>query len=128
MVASVVCGYHNYLERHFGLYLLERSLNVTLSQIMCDPFAVAVLKDNTIVGHVPCKFSAICSVFIKRGGQVTCKVTDLPQGGLGIPCHYTFHGTKVEVQNLKRYFAIRFSFGIHQQIKAPATKHLINKT
>ena len=49
---------------------------------------------------------------------------DLPQGGLEIFCNYTFHGTVVDVQNLKKFFAIRFPCGIHQEIAALDTKHL----
>ncbi len=30
-----------------------------------DPFAVAVLKDEAIVGHVPRKISSICSLFLR---------------------------------------------------------------
>ena len=28
-----------------------------------DPFAVAILKDGTVVGHVPRKISAMCALF-----------------------------------------------------------------
>ena len=66
-----------------------------------DTFEVAVKKDDEIVGHCPRKLSAICSIFIRRGGKITCQVTgrrqhpsDLPQGGLEIPCKLTFHTNK----------------------------------
>ena len=49
------------------------------------------------VGHVPRKISAICSIFIRRGGSILCIVkgsrrysSDLPQGGLEIPCTLEF--------------------------------------
>ena len=64
-----------------------------------DPFAVAVKKSSTTVGHVPRKVSAICSMFLRRGGSIVCRVVggkrysrDLPQGGLEIPCILTFSG------------------------------------
>lgn len=51
----------------------------------------------TTVGHIPRKISAICSIFIRRGGSITCVVNgsrhysaDLPQGGLEIPCILKF--------------------------------------
>ena len=54
-----------------------------------DRYAVAVIKDGTIIGHLPKKLSKICSIFLRRGGSITCEVTgsrrysaDLPQGGL----------------------------------------------
>ncbi len=65
-----------------------------------DPYAVAVVASNSsIVGHVPCHISAVCNFFIRRGGTIVCQVTgrrcrssDLVQGGLEIPCSYTFCG------------------------------------
>ena len=57
-----------------------------------DRYAVAVMKDDTVIGHVPRKFSRVCSLFLRRGGNIICVVTgtwrysvDLPQGGLEIP-------------------------------------------
>ena len=62
-----------------------------------DTFAVAVKKDDEFVGHCPRKISAICSIFIRRGGKITCQVigrreqsSDLPQRGLEILCKLTF--------------------------------------
>jgi len=58
-----------------------------------NPFDVAVVKNVNIVGHVPRTISAVCSLFLCRGGSIGCLVTgsrcyswDLPQGGLEIPC------------------------------------------
>ena len=66
-----------------------------------DTSAVAVIEHSpsgeVTVGHVPRLFSAVCSIFIRRGGSLVCIVTgprqysaDLPQGGLEIPCSYIF--------------------------------------
>ena len=64
-----------------------------------DLFAVGVYKDTTLVGHVPRKFSCVLSLFIRRGGIITSRVTgsrqyssDLPQGGLELPCVYVLEG------------------------------------
>ena len=69
---------------------------------MWYPFAVAVLKPATsdssmVVGHVPRKISAACSVFLEFGGIIRCTITgtrqyltDLRQGGLNVPCKLTF--------------------------------------
>ena len=62
-----------------------------------DPQAVAVKKEIDgelqIVGHVPRTISSCCSSFIRWGGSIKCSVTgsrryssDLPKGGLKIPC------------------------------------------
>ena len=53
-----------------------------------DPYAVAVIQSSMLVGHVPRRISSLCSAFIRRGGTITCQVTDarrwyssdLPQG------------------------------------------------
>ena len=58
-----------------------------------DLYAVAVLKDSTIVGHLHRKISRICMLSMRRGGTIACLVNgrrkysaDLPQGGMEIPC------------------------------------------
>ena len=66
-----------------------------------DTHAVAIKKDiggvQTIVGHIPKKISSLCSIFLRRGGMILCEVnghrrysSDLPQGGLEVPCVLTF--------------------------------------
>ena len=66
-----------------------------------DTHAVAIKKtiegDIKTVGHVQRKFFAICSIFIRRGGSIVCFISgscryssDLPQGGLEIPCILKF--------------------------------------
>ena len=56
-----------------------------------DPHAVAVVRENVIVGHLLRKISRISALFLKRQGKISCKVlgrccysVDLPQGGLEI--------------------------------------------
>ena len=53
--------------------------------------------DIKTVGHVPRKISAICLIFIRRADSVACFIngshrysSDLPQGGLEIPCILKF--------------------------------------
>ena len=48
------------------------------------------------MGHIPRVISAICTIFIQRGGIILCTVngsrcysSGLPQGGLEIPCILT---------------------------------------
>ena len=66
-----------------------------------DTFAITIKKGSEVVGHCPRKILALCSIFIRRGGKITCQVTgsrryssDLPQGGLEIPCKLTFYTSK----------------------------------
>ena len=42
---------------------------------MADRYAVAVLKQETIIGHLPRKISKVCSLFLRRGGSIRCAVT-----------------------------------------------------
>ena len=69
---------------------------------------MAVEKDSSIVGHVPRKISAICSLFLRQSGKISCCVTgprqyssDLPQGGLEIPCTLKFTRAK-DLDHLKK--------------------------
>ena len=39
-----------------------------------DLFAVAIMKDDNIVGHVPRKISTVCSLFLCQGGLIICCV------------------------------------------------------
>ena len=78
-----------------------------------DMYAVAVVKDEEItVGHIPRKISYISHLFLRRGGQIVCQgsgnrriTTDLPQGGLEVPCFYTFVGASKEIEKLKKLAA-----------------------
>ena len=88
---SCIRGYHIYKDiwnSTIGEHLIceRETLNST------DRYAVAVLKDDIIIGHLPRVLSRICSLFIVRGGTITCVVNgarrysaDLPQGGLEVP-------------------------------------------
>ena len=73
-----------------------------------DRYAVCVLKNDEIVGHLPKKVSKLFSLFIRRSGSITCEVTgsrqyshDLVQGGLEIPCLVHFEGDQKELDKLK---------------------------
>ena len=74
-----------------------------------DPYAVAVTRDSTVVGHVPRKLSAACALFLRTQGTIVCTVMgtrrfsdDLPQGGLEVPCLLMFRGQPTSVAKVKR--------------------------
>ena len=74
-----------------------------------DRYAVAVKKDDVVIGHLPRNFSRVCSLFIRRGGNIQCTVTgakrysaDLPQGGLEVPCLLLLKASPKEVKKLKK--------------------------
>ena len=74
-----------------------------------DTFAVAVKKSSTTVGHVPRKVSAICSMFLRRGGSIVCRVVggkrysrDLPQGGIDV--FWGIQASRQSRASIKRYY------------------------
>ena len=96
-VEAMVRGYHEYQSVWAApigeMLICEREVGN-----FRDTFAVAIKKDGEVVGHCPRKISALCSIFIRRGGKIACQVTgrrryssDLPQGGLEVPCKLTFY-------------------------------------
>jgi len=74
-----------------------------------DCFAVSVMKDAVIVGHVPRRISSICSMFLLNDGTIKCEITgrrrysrSIPQGGLEVPCRLLFEGSKKYVDMASR--------------------------
>ena len=75
-----------------------------------NPFAVKVLKSGSIVGHSPIKISSTCSLFLRCGGVITCKITDpekqysrdLEQGGLEIPCLLLFQAEQKLLEKARK--------------------------
>ena len=73
-----------------------------------DRYAVATKKEGNIIGHLPKKISKPCVLFLRRGGSIYCTVTggrrhssDLPQGGLEIPCFLVFEAEIKLIKKLK---------------------------
>jgi len=104
-LAAVMDSYEiNYCIRGFHVYNTVGTPVIGEELICCrepsntmDLYAVSVIKDSIIVGHLPRKISAVCALFIDLGGRINCCVTrsrhyskDLPQGGLEIPCKIFF--------------------------------------
>lgn len=106
-VNGAVRGYHVYGDI-WNPYVGEQLTTERESDNTEDKYAVAVRKDGTdTVGHVPREISKLCSFFIQRSGIITCEVTGdrrrspLFEGGLEIPCIYTFKGKKKIIDKLK---------------------------
>ena len=78
-----------------------------------DPYTVAIMKRNTIVGHVPRKISAACYLFLeKEDTTIICIVNgkrqylkDLPQGGLEVPCTLIFQGNGKDIAKIVKLLA-----------------------
>ena len=75
-----------------------------------DPYAVKVVNTSReTVGHLPKKISSTCSLFLRKGGTICCKVTgtreysrDLVQGGVEIPCVVVFKGDKCLLEKVSK--------------------------
>ena len=80
-----------------------------------DRYTVAVMKDDIVIGHLPRALSCTSSLFIARGGAITCIVSgprrysaDLSQGGLKVPCKLKFSSTCKEIAKLKSLLARKY--------------------
>ena len=74
-----------------------------------DRYDVSVLQNGTVVGHLPKRISRVCSLFIRRGGEIMCEITgrrrysrDLVQGGLELPCTLIMKSDKKELDKVKQ--------------------------
>lgn len=101
-----------------------------------DRYAVAVVNSSTeTVGHVPRCISAMCSSFLRRGGEICCTVTgsrrysrDLPQGGLEVPCTLRFMGSSKELKKVKTYFKTAPFLSKGKSMKMqPSTSNEVNE-
>ena len=106
--SSVVRGYHIYKDT-WDAVIGEHLPCRRETSNRHDPFAVAIVKENNVVGHVPRKMSATCSLFLRKSGLMSCRITgsrqysqDLPQGGLELPCVYIFTGELMLIEKLKK--------------------------
>ena len=92
-VERYIVGYHVY-QQIWNSVIGEVAITVREEDNVHDRYAVAILEQDICctMGHIPCKISKECFYFIKTGGLIKVKITgqrrrsDLPQGGLEIPC------------------------------------------
>ena len=92
------------------MLLLERNFHVKCEDgNRVDPFAVAVVRSDSVIGHVPRKISSICSLYLRQDGLIVCCVTgtrrfsvDLAQGGLEISCVLIFQGDAKHTAKAKK--------------------------
>ena len=89
-----------------------------------DPYAVSVIEGSTVVGHLPWAISAVCSLLLTRNGTISCKVTstrhkssDLPQGGLEIPCKLIFAGVSRDISEVQKLITVAQSSGLGMTCK-----------
>lgn len=99
---SVIRGHHVFKEvwtPQLGekLSLLQEKDNIH------DRYAVSVVRDEELVGHVPREFSRAVWHFLAHDGHGYAEVTAKRRhgNGLEVPCTYTFVGSKKLVGKLQ---------------------------
>ena len=104
-----VCGYHFYhsiWDAAIGEHLECRREPLNRR----DRYAVAVLKDDIIISHIPRDVSCICSLFLLGIGlAISCIVTgprrysrDHPQRGVEIPGKLVFDGSNGQKEDIAK--------------------------
>ena len=74
--------------------------------------------------HLPRAISSVCSLLLRKNGTISCKVTsarrsssDLPQGGLGIPCKLIFAGASRDISKVQRLITVAQRPGLEMSCK-----------
>ena len=97
--ACCVRGYHVYKtiwRAAVGEILISRRKPTNSA----DRYAVAVLEEETIIGHLPRKMSKV--LFLRRGGSIRCKVTGRRRYSSEIPCSLLFKANVKEMTKLRK--------------------------
>jgi hypothetical protein len=72
-----------------------------------DKYAIALLKESAIVGHVPREISKTVAFFLKHGGHLVAVVStekyqhSVVAGGLEVPCKLRFSAQPAIIDRLK---------------------------
>ena len=126
---AMVRGYHVYKE--IWLAAVGEELSYVRKVGHChNLFVVAVVKSAVVVIHVPRKILSICSLFLRQGGTINCRVTggrhfwNLPQGGLEIPCTLMLWWAHSNIDKVKMLLERAFSSNdcAEKENKPPKTK------
>ena len=69
-----------------------------------DAYAVAILRDGSIVGHAPREIRRILFTFLIHGSDVSCEVIGHRKYGKGleIPCLYRLKGKEEMIMKAKK--------------------------
>ena len=83
-----------------------------------DPFAVAVVNKDLVVGHLPREHSRVCHYFMVRGGFIHCTITGKYRNkgnGLKIPADLIFMGESdvLKLQYLLSKYTVLSGVNIH---------------
>ena len=101
---SYITGHH--ICKNIWTPILEEKLaTVKEKNNPHDKFAVAVVKDDQIVGHMPKDISKLCASVLLSGGKINCTVTgkreNKRKNGLEVPCGYQVRGPKHRTEKIQ---------------------------
>ena len=92
------------LQTEFSAACLTSESEKRPGALVKDKYAIAIISNNEIVGHVPKFLSKLTFFFLKHGATLTEKVAterrysfDLPQGGMEIPVEFIYKSEKKEL-------------------------------
>ena len=105
LFCSVIRGHHIYKSvwtPHVGEVLIVKCKEPSNHH---NQFAVCVLREEIMVGHVPREFSKTIWYFLRSGGHGSCTASGPRKHGKGleVPCQYHFLGSRrkiIKLQNL----------------------------
>ena len=122
---SVVRGHHIYKDIWSSVHGEELHCRCEFGNVhdLYRVYTVSVIKHGTgIMGHLPKRISTPCHLFLKKGGSISCTVngrrqysSDLPQGGLEVPCRLVFKGNKKNIDKIR--LLLQESEGMSAEIK-----------
>jgi len=100
-IECCIRGYHVYQDQDTKIgNTLKVSHETRVAALVEDKYAMAVKSDDKTIGHIPKDLSKITYFFLKKDGKFNVKITgprqysrDLIQGGMELPCTYTYSTT-----------------------------------
>ena len=99
-LGSWVRGYHLYKD---VWKCISRSSSSVRMGKQKRPRSIRIGSPDGLTGrHFLGTISCLCSVFAWCSGSIVCTITALPQGGLELPCTYTFNGPEDTVKKMKQ--------------------------
>ena len=105
---SIVRGHHIYKETWNPFVGEELQCKIEHGNVH-DIYAVAVIREDIVVGHLPRNISTPCHLFLRKGGIISCVINgarrysaDLIQGGLEVPCRLVFQGSPQDLHKMKK--------------------------
>ena len=92
---SYITGHHVY-QYAWEPYLGEELQCRIEHENEYDKYAVAIIKNERIVGHIPASLARYCNAALRAGAVITGQVNghrcNTRQNGIEVPCQYSIRG------------------------------------